>query len=53
MPKAQVNGFQMNYRVEGEGPPLMMAHGLLASIATMPVFGDVSDLLILAVNFGR
>ncbi len=46
MPKAQINGFQMNYRVEGEGPPLVMAHGLLASIATMPVFGDVSDLLM-------
>ncbi len=46
MPKTQVNGFEMNYRVEGEGPPLMMAHGLLASIATMPVFGDVSDLLM-------
>jgi len=46
MPKADINGFQMNYRVEGEGPPLVMAHGLLASIATMPVFGDVSDLLM-------
>ena len=30
MPKTQINGFQMNYRVEGEGPPLVMAHGLLA-----------------------
>jgi 3-oxoadipate enol-lactonase len=46
MPKTQINGFQMNYRVEGEGPPLVMAHGLLASIATMAVFGDVSDLLM-------
>ncbi len=46
MPKAQINGFQMNYRVEGEGPPLVMAHGLLASMATMAVFGDVSDLLM-------
>jgi len=46
MPKAQINGFQMNYRVEGEGPTLVMAHGLLASIATMAVFGDVSDLLM-------
>jgi triacylglycerol lipase len=46
MPKTQINGFMMNYRVEGEGPPLVMAHGLLASIATMAVFGDVSDLLM-------
>jgi 3-oxoadipate enol-lactonase len=46
MPKADINGFQMNYRVEGEGPPLVMAHGLLGSIATLVILGDVSDLLV-------
>lgn len=45
MPTANVNGFPMNYRVEGAGPPLVMAHGLLGSMATMAVMGDVSDLL--------
>jgi 3-oxoadipate enol-lactonase len=46
MPKAEINGIQLNYRVEGEGPPLVMAHGLLGSIATLVVLGDVSDLLM-------
>ncbi|MDI6857910.1 MAG: alpha/beta hydrolase [Dehalococcoidia bacterium] len=45
MPTATVNGFEMNYRVSGAGPPLVMAHGLLGSMATMAVLGDVSDLL--------
>jgi pimeloyl-ACP methyl ester carboxylesterase len=42
---ARVNGIEMNYRVNGEGPTLVMAHGLMGSIATMAMLGDVSDLL--------
>jgi pimeloyl-ACP methyl ester carboxylesterase len=45
MPTANINGFQMNYRVQGQGPTLVMAHGLMGSVATMAVMGDCSDLL--------
>jgi 3-oxoadipate enol-lactonase len=45
MMMARVNGIDINYRVRGQGPTLVMAHGLMGSIATMPMLGDVSDLL--------
>ena len=34
MTKAQINGFEMNYCIRGEGPTLVMAHGLMGNIAT-------------------
>jgi len=45
MTTARVNGIDMNYRVQGEGPTLVMAHGLMGSMANMAMLGDVSDLL--------
>ncbi len=32
MARAQINGFEMHYEVRGEGPPLVMAHGLMGNI---------------------
>ena len=45
MTTAQINGIDMNYRLRGEGPTLVMAHGLMGSMANMAMLGDVSDLL--------
>jgi 3-oxoadipate enol-lactonase len=45
MPTANINGFQMNYRIQGQGPTLVMAHGLMGSMATQAILGDPSDLL--------
>ncbi len=33
MPFAGDHGFRMHYRVTGQGPPLVLAHGLMGSIA--------------------
>ncbi|HEY7801373.1 MAG TPA: alpha/beta hydrolase [Dehalococcoidia bacterium] len=40
MPQTHVNGINIHYEEFGEGPDLVVAHGLLGSIATMPLFGD-------------
>jgi len=45
MTTARINGIDMSYRVRGEGPTLVMAHGLMGSMANMAMLGDVSDLL--------
>jgi len=45
MARARVNGIDMNYRVNGEGPTLVLAHGLMGGMASMAMLGDVSDLL--------
>lgn len=45
LPTAQINGFEMHYRVLGEGPPVLLAHGLMASIAMMDALGERADLL--------
>ncbi len=41
MPVASINGFQMHYRVEGQGPPLVMTHGLLSSMAMVDALGEM------------
>ena len=33
MPFVEINGFRMHYRVTSQGPPLVLAHGLMGSIA--------------------
>jgi pimeloyl-ACP methyl ester carboxylesterase len=45
MATAQVNGIRISYRLKGDGPTLVMAHGLMGSIANAAKLGDVSDLL--------
>jgi pimeloyl-ACP methyl ester carboxylesterase len=41
MPFTDVNGFKMHYQVRGEGPPLVIAHGLLSSTAMADLLGEV------------
>ncbi|MDI6857504.1 MAG: alpha/beta hydrolase [Dehalococcoidia bacterium] len=41
MPFAKINGFDMHYEVQGEGPPIVFAHGLLSSIAMAELLGEV------------
>ncbi len=36
MSSAQINGFEMHYEVRGEGPPLIMAHGLMGNMNVAP-----------------
>jgi pimeloyl-ACP methyl ester carboxylesterase len=33
MPKARVNGIDVHYHVHGDGPPLVLAHGIVSSTA--------------------
>lgn len=40
MPTAHINGFDMHYRDSGQGPPLVIAHGLLSSIDMMDALGE-------------
>jgi 3-oxoadipate enol-lactonase len=40
MPTARINGFDMYYRVLGNGPPLVLAHGLMGSIDMMDALGE-------------
>jgi 3-oxoadipate enol-lactonase len=40
MPVVQINGFEMHYRVTGGGWPVVMAHGLMGSIAMMDELGE-------------
>jgi len=41
MPFTNVNGFQMHYQVRGDGPPLVIAHGLLSSMLMADILGEV------------
>jgi len=41
MPFTDVNGFRMHYSVRGDGPPLVIAHGLLSSMAMADLLGEV------------
>jgi pimeloyl-ACP methyl ester carboxylesterase len=41
MPFAEINGFKMHYQVRGEGPPLVISHGLLSSMAMAQLLGEV------------
>jgi pimeloyl-ACP methyl ester carboxylesterase len=36
-----VNGFKMHYEVRGKGPPLVISHGLLSSMAMAELLGEV------------
>jgi pimeloyl-ACP methyl ester carboxylesterase len=40
MPRVAVNGIELNYEEYGEGPNLVVAHGLMGSVAMMRTFGD-------------
>jgi 3-oxoadipate enol-lactonase len=40
MPTAHINGFDMYYRERGQGPPLILAHGLMGSIDVMDALGE-------------
>ena len=40
MPFAEINGFRMHYEVAGNGPPLVITHGLLSSIEMMALLGE-------------
>lgn len=46
MPFTDVNGFKMHYEVRGEGPPLVMAHGLLSNMAMADLLGEVPAALL-------
>lgn len=45
MPKAAVNGIELNYRIMGQGPPLVMIHGLLSSIDMADALGETPTYL--------
>jgi pimeloyl-ACP methyl ester carboxylesterase len=40
MTTARINGFDMCYRERGQGPPLVLAHGLMGSIDMMDALGE-------------
>jgi non-heme chloroperoxidase len=41
MPFVDIRGFKMHYKVRGEGPPFVIAHGLLSSMAMAELLGEV------------
>ena len=45
MPTAAVNGIELNYSVLGQGPPIVMAHGLLSSTGMADILGDTPTYL--------
>ncbi len=45
MPFAEIDGFNMHYQVRGKGPPLVIAHGLLSSMAMADLLGEVPPAL--------
>jgi len=45
MPIARINGFDMHYRVLGQGPPLVFVHGLLSSIDMADALGETPGYL--------
>jgi pimeloyl-ACP methyl ester carboxylesterase len=40
MPTARINGFDMSYRESGQGPPLVLTHGLLSSVDMADALGE-------------
>jgi pimeloyl-ACP methyl ester carboxylesterase len=40
MPTVGINGFDMSYRILGQGPPLIMSHGLMGSVEMMDARGE-------------
>jgi pimeloyl-ACP methyl ester carboxylesterase len=36
MARAKINGFEMHYEVRGDGPPLLVAHGLMGNMRAAP-----------------
>jgi pimeloyl-ACP methyl ester carboxylesterase len=40
MSTVRINGFDMYYRERGQGPPLVLAHGLMGSIDMMDALGE-------------
>jgi 3-oxoadipate enol-lactonase len=40
MSSTRINGFDMHYRVRGQGVPLVLAHGLMGSIDMMDALGE-------------
>lgn len=45
MPNARVNGIELNYSVLGQGPPIVMTHGLLSSIGMADILGETPTYL--------
>jgi pimeloyl-ACP methyl ester carboxylesterase len=45
MPTVRINGFDMYYRERGQGPPLVLAHGLMGSIDMMDALGESPESL--------
>jgi 3-oxoadipate enol-lactonase len=45
MPTACINGFDMYYRDCGQGPPLVLAHGLMGSIEVMDALAESPESL--------
>ncbi|MDE3096080.1 MAG: alpha/beta hydrolase, partial [Chloroflexota bacterium] len=43
MPVARVNGIDLYYEELGAGPHLVVAHGLMGSVAMLPLFGERID----------
>lgn len=44
MPYVDNSGVSIHYHVEGEGPPLVMQHGLTNSLQTWYAYGFVEEL---------
>ena len=44
MPYTDNNGVSIHYHVEGDGPPLVLQHGLTSSILRWYEFGFVDEL---------
>ena len=44
MPFADNNGVRIHYQVEGEGPPLVLHHGLAGTLEDWRYFGYVEEL---------
>jgi 3-oxoadipate enol-lactonase len=45
MPRAAVNGIELNYDSMGQGPPIVMSHGLLSSIGLADMLGETPTFL--------
>ena len=45
MPNARVNRIELNYSVLGQGPPIVMTHGLLRSIGMADILGETPTYL--------
>ncbi len=56
--QVKVNGYKINYEIEGEGYPVVLLHGWLADLETMrPIADGLKDnfkvYLIVILGFGR